>query len=86
MNLHFPPDVAEAIEARLASGEYASEVDVVRDALKALSDRQHVVTEEDPVVVEGVRRGLADVAAGHMQSLEQFDLEFRQRHGIPADD
>lgn len=81
----FPPDVAEAIQARLASGEYASEEDVLRDALKALSDRKYVVIDEDPVVIEGVRRGLADAEAGRMRSLEEFDLEFRRQHGISAD-
>ncbi|MGO4884933.1 MAG: type II toxin-antitoxin system Phd/YefM family antitoxin [Bryobacteraceae bacterium] len=32
---------------------------------------------------EGVKRGLADVAAGRVTPLERFERDFRKRHGIP---
>jgi PHD/YefM family antitoxin component YafN of YafNO toxin-antitoxin module len=31
----------------------------------------------------GIRRGLADVEAGRVKPLEEFEREFRARHGIP---
>jgi hypothetical protein len=32
----------------------------------------------------GISRGLADVAAGRGKPLEEFEREFRGRHGIPS--
>ena len=85
MGYQFPPDVEKAIQERLQSGEYPTEDDVLRDALRALDERQFVVIEEDPVVVEGIRRGLADMKAGRSQPVEDFDKEIRVKHNIPDD-
>lgn len=45
-----PDDMARIIEARLASGEYETEIDVLRDGLQALDERvrcaEDWVTEE----------------------------------------
>lgn len=38
--------------------------------------RQHQET------LAAIREGLADIEAGRMTPLEDFDREFRQRHGI----
>jgi len=83
MSYQFPPDVEKAIQARIQSGEYPSEDDVLREALKALDDRQYVVLEEDPIVVDGIRRGLADMKAGRSHTVEDFDRDFRAEHNIP---
>ena len=32
-----------------------------------------------------IQRGLADANAGRLQSLEEFDAEFRAKHNIAAD-
>ena len=32
----------------------------------------------------GISRGLADVQAGRTKPLEEFEREFRARHGIPS--
>lgn len=73
-----------AIQQRLQSGEYASEDEVLRDALQALAERRPA-SVEDSVVVEGIRRGLADMKAGRSQPLEEFDQEFRAKHNIAHD-
>jgi len=33
--------------------------------------------------LEGIKRGLADVAAGRVTPLEKFEKDFRKKHGIP---
>lgn len=33
--------------------------------------------------LEGIERGLADVAAGRVTPLEEFEKQFRKKHGIP---
>ena len=52
---------------------------VVHDATswQKLADRV-----EELEAVEGIRRGRADVEAGRITSLEQFESEFRERHGL----
>jgi prevent-host-death family protein len=34
--------------------------------------------------LEGIKRGLADVAAGRVTPLRQFESEFREKHGLPS--
>lgn len=83
MSYEFPADVRQAIDQQLSFGGYRSEDDVLRDALRALLEQRSTILEVDPIVVEGVRRGLADIEAGRSRPLSEFDAEFRQQRGIP---
>jgi putative addiction module CopG family antidote len=56
MGYHFPADVKQLVETQMAGGHYASEDDLLRDALKALS------AEESEV--EAIRAALAELDAG----------------------
>ena len=56
MGYQFPADIQERIGARMASGEYRTEDDLLRDALLALDDRQ-----ED---LAAVREAIDDWRAG----------------------
>jgi len=38
MGFPFPPEIAELVRAHMASGEYASEKDLVIDAMRALDE------------------------------------------------
>jgi prevent-host-death family protein len=38
---------------------------------------------DDLQAVAGIRRGLADVAAGRTTPVGDFEKEFRRRHGLP---
>lgn len=33
--------------------------------------------------LEGIKRGIADVKAGRVTSLEDFEKQFRKKHGLP---
>lgn len=69
----------------MAVGNYGSEDDVLRDALRALYEQRRAVLEEDRTVVEGIRRGLADMQAGRSRPFEELDAEFRAKRNIPRD-
>ncbi|MEQ8785739.1 MAG: type II toxin-antitoxin system ParD family antitoxin [Pirellulaceae bacterium] len=56
MSYSFPPDVRQLVDLRLLSGQYGSEDDVLRDALRAL-----VEEDED---LAAVREAIAAWRAG----------------------
>ena len=56
MTYAFPPDVEELVAGRMAAGGYATEDDVLRDALRALAEE-----EED---LAAVREAIAEYRAG----------------------
>jgi Arc/MetJ-type ribon-helix-helix transcriptional regulator len=72
MNHPLPIDVSQAIQSLMATGNYPSEDEVLRRALAALQQR-----EED---LAAIRAGIADMEAGRMRPLAEFDAEFRKRH------
>ena len=43
MSITLPNDMADAVKARVRSGEYASESEVIRDGLRALMARDRAV-------------------------------------------
>ena len=73
MQYAFPPDLQKLVEGCLASGHYATEDEVLRDAFRALS-------EEDEDLV-AVREALAEWRAGDMglPLTEAFE-QVRQSH------
>jgi Arc/MetJ-type ribon-helix-helix transcriptional regulator len=85
MAYQFPADVEKLVKRQMIAGEYQSEDDLLRDALQALEEQRSAVVDEDQVVIDGIRRGLADLNAGRCQALDAFDAEFRSRQKIPRD-
>ena len=67
-------DLLQRIQAFVASGGYASEEDVVRDALSALEQRQQDLA--------AIQAGVADMEAGRYRPFSEPDAEFRAKHGI----
>jgi len=59
LDIELPEDLADAVEARVSAGEYASVSDVVADGLRALAER-----DDDPAWDAEVERWLrTEVAA-----------------------
>ena len=75
MTYAFPPDVEELVASRMAAGGYATEDDVLRDALRALAEE-----EED---LAAVREAIAEYRAGDpgLPLDEAFDLVRRSGPG-----
>jgi hypothetical protein len=84
MPYQFPPDVEKLVKQQMVDGACHSENDLLRDALQALDAQRNAVFDADPVVIDGIRRGLDELKAGRFQPLAEFDPEFRVRHGIPV--
>jgi len=47
-------------------------------------DLENQTNEEREATVQGIRNGLADVEAGRTRPFEEFDREFRLKHGLPS--
>jgi Arc/MetJ-type ribon-helix-helix transcriptional regulator len=74
----FPPDLDEQLKDRLATGQYASEEDVLREALRALK------RQEDDVAA--AREALADLEAGDRgKAFDEFVEDFRRARRISLD-
>ena len=56
MTNHFSADVEERVQARMATGRYASEDDVLRDALDTL-DAVEADAREIQVAIDAVKEG-----------------------------
>jgi len=77
MTYQFPPDLEAGIKERMASGQYSSEDDLLREALNALRWRD--------LEVAAIQEGIDDMEAGRVKPLREFDREFRERNNIPQD-
>lgn len=71
------PEVEQLVQQAMMLGGNASANDVLRDALLSWIDRQESLA--------AIQRGLDDITAGRTVPFEQFDREFRIRHGIGDD-
>lgn len=72
-----PPDLDQQVKHYLASGQYQTEEDVLRDAMRALADEQGVLDD--------IRQGVKDLAAGHGRPLEAVDADIRKKYSISLD-
>lgn len=83
-SITLPNEMAAQVRARVASGEYASESEVIRDGLRALSDRERALEkwlrteavpaldalEADPSRGRTIEQVRAALAAKHEKALK----------------
>ena len=74
MKYELPPDVAQQLKQRVATGQYASEADVLRDALAALESRDQELA--------AIQAGIDDMEAGRVRPFDQADAEIRDHFGL----
>ena len=72
MTYPFPPDLAEGIKERMASGQYSTEDDL------------HALRWRDQEAV-AIQEGIDDMEADRLKPLREFDREFRERNNISED-
>ena len=77
MHYELPPDVQQEIKQRMAKGQYASEEDVLRDAMRALKSRDEEMA--------AIQAGIDDMEAGRFRPFEEVDTEIRRRLGFSND-
>ncbi|MEX0977970.1 MAG: type II toxin-antitoxin system ParD family antitoxin [Pirellulales bacterium] len=75
MSYRVPPDVEQLVSEQMRQGSYASEDDVLRDALNALAERN--------ADLAAIRAGTEDMEAGRTKPLRDVDAEIRRNLGFP---
>ncbi len=74
MSYAFPPEIAEPVRRRVTSGQFLSEDDVLKAALRALDERDEELA--------AIQEGLTDLEAGRVSSLADVDARMRAKHAI----
>ncbi len=77
MPYELPFDVYQEIKQRVASGQYASEDEVLRAAICALQSRDEEIAS--------IQAGINDMEAGHIRPFEEVDAEIRRQFGFSSD-
>ena len=77
MSYQFPLELDRLVKRQLASGEYESEDEVLIAAMRSLEQQQQDLA--------AIREGIEDMEAGRVQSIRDFDRDFRETKGIPED-
>jgi Arc/MetJ-type ribon-helix-helix transcriptional regulator len=77
MSYQFPPELDHLVKRQLARGQYDSEDAVLIAAMQSLEQQQEELA--------AIREGIEDMNEGRVQSLRDFDREFREKKGIPQD-
>ncbi len=67
------------IDEQLANGG----ADLTLDEALARWEYENSPEEEKQETIRAIQRGLDDMYAGRTRPIEEFDREFRQRHGLP---
>ncbi len=76
MSHQLSPAVEQLIRAGMATGLYASEDELLRDALSALA----AIQDDD---LRAIREGIEDMKAGRVRPFEDVDREIRESLGMP---
>jgi Arc/MetJ-type ribon-helix-helix transcriptional regulator len=77
MSMELPLDLVRMVQEELAGGGYASEEDVLRQALVALRERR-----ED---LAAIQESIDDMEAGRVRPFEEVVDEIRARHGFSSE-
>ncbi len=66
------------IDEQLANGG----ADLTVDEALARWEYENSPEEEREETIQAIRQGFADIEAGRVRPIEDFDREFRQKHGL----
>ena len=79
MNVSIGRELEEFIKRKVATGDYASASEVVRDGLRLLKDREREREVRLQAVREKIQKGLDQIDAGLILDGEEVMEEIRQR-------
>jgi antitoxin ParD1/3/4 len=79
------PDLENAIQRRLDSGAYKSDIEVIRAGLRALDRDDEERARRLAQLDASIARGIADADAGRVHPADQVFSELRQRIQQKAD-
>lgn len=69
-----PAQLQTLIDQKMATGQYATQEELLVEALHALDDYEEAVID--------IQQGIEDEAAGRMRPLDQVDADIRQKLGF----
>lgn len=79
LTIAMPADMAALVKGAVASGDYASVSEVVREALREWKAARAVQQQEFSSLKADVERGLADLAAGRLTEFDKAAIITRGR-------
>jgi antitoxin ParD1/3/4 len=79
LNISITPELRELVTAKVASGRYQSASEVVREALRLMSDRDASQSNGLNELRSQIGRGLAQARHGKVRDGEQFFAELGSR-------
>jgi antitoxin ParD1/3/4 len=74
MNVSLPAALAEFVEKEVASGNYSTASEVVRDGLRMLREERAVYEEKLAILKREIQVGIDDVAAGRFSDRSVLDI------------
>ena len=74
MNVSLPAALAEFVEKEVASGNYATASEVVRDGLRMLREERAIYEEKLAILRREIQVGLDDVEAGRFSDRSVMDI------------
>lgn len=75
LSITLPAEMARLIRAKVQSGAYGSNSEVIREALRGWLERDRRLTELDSAIA----RGVGDADAGRVQGIDEVRAELRKR-------
>lgn len=82
MNVSLPPELAAFVEDEVASGDYGTVSEVVREALRLLRREREQYEQKMAVLRREIQIGMDDIEAGRIstQSVDDIAREVLARH------
>lgn len=74
MNVSLPAALAEFVEKEVASGNYSTASEVVRDGLRMLREERAIYEEKLAILRREIQVGLDDVEAGRFSDRSVMDI------------
>ena len=78
MGYQFPPDVEQFVRSELSQKHYASEDDLLVDAVRLLQ-------QEREAAIAGIQRGVESMQQGEGIPLDEAFESLRKKHNLPVD-
>jgi antitoxin ParD1/3/4 len=79
MNVSLPQALAEFVEKEVASGNYSTASEVVRDGLRMLREERAIYEEKLAILKQEVQRGIDQIDAGEFSDLSLPDMWERRK-------
>ncbi len=82
MTIHSSSDREQIVRSIMQGGRYASEDEVIDEALRLLRQREEA---EQACVVEGIRQGIEDMKAGRSRPADEVFADIRREFNLSPD-